>query len=242
MRPDAARKYSRARLTLESYGGRASVQPELVHAQGEERAPIQLRLKRALDIGGALALLLLCLPVIGLIALIVAAGGRPVFYAPGRVGRNGRMFRCLKFRTMVPDAERVLATLLETDPRARLEWERSCKLVDDPRVTRVGRFLRATSLDELPQLFNVLLGQMSLVGPRPVPPDELHERYRENARYYLRVRPGLTGPWQISGRSDMPYEDRVTLDVAYAKAPSLLADIRILARTVPAVLLRRGAR
>jgi lipopolysaccharide/colanic/teichoic acid biosynthesis glycosyltransferase len=198
--------------------------------------------KRALDIVGASILILCCLPVMAVVAAAVAAGGRPTLYRSRRVGLGGEPFDCLKFRTMVPGAEEVLAALLRTDERARAEWTRNCKLGNDPRVTRLGRMLRATSLDELPQLFNVLAGQMSLVGPRPVPRQELNARYGQHAVHYLRVRPGLTGPWQVSGRSDLPYEERVSLDVAYAKAPSLLTDLRILARTAVVVLARKGAR
>ncbi len=198
--------------------------------------------KRALDIVGALTLILCCLPLMAVIAAAVAATGRPTFYRSERVGLGGAAFDCMKFRTMVSGADEALAALLRADERARAEWLRTCKLKDDPRVTRIGRVLRATSLDELPQLFNVLLGQMSLVGPRPVPRQELHDRYGQDAVHYLRVRPGLTGPWQISGRSDLAYDERVSLDVAYAKAPSLLTDLRILARTVVVVLARKGAR
>lgn len=143
---------------------------------------------------------------------------------------------------MAPDSDRLLADLLKADDQARAEWERCCKLTVDPRVTRIGRFLRATSLDELPQLFNVLIGDMSLVGPRPVPQPELRKYYKENAKYYLSVRPGLTGPWQISGRSDIAYDRRVALDVAYTQTQSTLNDVWILLVTVSAVLFRRGAR
>lgn len=201
-----------------------------------------MALKRGLDVGGSVALIVALAPVFLVVAILVAMGGRPIIYTSERVGRGGQPFACAKFRTMVPDADRVLADLLRTDAQARAAWQRTCKLERDPRVTRIGRILRATSLDELPQLFNVLRGDMSLVGPRPVPSAELFERYGDAATIYMRVRPGLTGPWQISGRSDLDYGDRVALDIGYVNAPSLLNDLRILVLTVPAVLLRRGAR
>lgn len=199
------------------------------------------RLKRAFDLLGAGALLLFCLPVFAVIAFLVRLDGGPVFYAHPRVGRDGRVFGCRKFRSMVVDADARLATLLASDPEARREWEATRKLRRDPRVTRVGRFLRATSLDELPQLINVVLGEMSLVGPRPVTEAELAAHYGAAAEHYLSVRPGITGLWQISGRSDTSYAQRVALDVAYATRPSLVQDIRILLATPVAVLRRRGA-
>ncbi len=198
-------------------------------------------LKRGLDILGAGALLLACAPAFLVIAALVKRDGGPVFYAHERVGRGGRLFGCLKFRSMVADADRRLAMLLERDPIARSGWESTRKLKNDPRVTWVGRFLRATSLDELPQIVNVLLGDMSLVGPRPVQAAELAAYYGPAAQHYLAVRPGITGPWQVSGRSDTSYAQRVALDVAYVTHPSLWNDIRILLRTPAAVLARRGA-
>jgi lipopolysaccharide/colanic/teichoic acid biosynthesis glycosyltransferase len=211
--------------------------------EGTERLLAALRpvLKRAMDVAGAGALLLLGLPAFLLIALMVRRDGGKVFYAHMRVGRGGRQFGCLKFRSMVTDADRRLAALLERDPEARAEWEATRKLKNDPRVTMIGRFLRATSLDELPQLINVLRGEMSLVGPRPVQASELAAFYGAAAQHYLTVRPGITGPWQISGRNDTTYAQRVALDVAYATRPSLLNDVKILLRTPIAVLARRGA-
>jgi lipopolysaccharide/colanic/teichoic acid biosynthesis glycosyltransferase len=197
--------------------------------------------KRAMDIAGATALLLLALPAFLVLASLVRMDGGPVFYAHQRVGRGGRLFGCLKFRSMVADADRRLAALLDRDPTARREWEATRKLKNDPRVTWVGRFLRATSLDELPQLINVLKGEMSLVGPRPVQAAELAAFYGAAAQFYLSVRPGITGPWQVSGRSDTSYAQRVALDVGYVTHPSLLQDVKILLRTPVAVLARRGA-
>jgi lipopolysaccharide/colanic/teichoic acid biosynthesis glycosyltransferase len=197
--------------------------------------------KRALDILGAGALLLVALPAFLVIAVLVKLDGGRAFYAHERVGRDGRLFGCLKFRSMVMDADRRLAALLATDADARAEWEASRKLKNDPRVTWIGRVLRATSLDELPQLINVLKGEMSLVGPRPVQASELAVYYGAAAQHYMAVRPGITGPWQVSGRSDTSYAQRVALDVAYATQPSLLTDVKILLRTPAAVLARRGA-
>jgi lipopolysaccharide/colanic/teichoic acid biosynthesis glycosyltransferase len=175
------------------------------------------------------------------LVLLVRMDGGPAFYAHERVGRGGRLFGCLKFRSMVVDSERRLAELLARDPAARAEWEATRKLKRDPRVTWVGRFLRASSLDELPQLINVLRGDMSLVGPRPVICAELAAHYGAAAQHYLSVRPGLTGPWQISGRSDTTYAQRVALDVGYATRADLWTDVKILLRTPAAVILRRGA-
>lgn len=221
----------------------ASGAPALGAGQGTGALRDTLRpvAKRALDIAGASALLLALLVPLLLIALLVRADGGPVLFAHRRIGRGGRPFGCLKFRTMVPDAERRLAALLEADPDARAEWEATRKLRRDPRVTWIGRFLRASSLDELPQLINVLRGEMSLVGPRPVLDVELSTYYGVAAEHYRSVRPGLTGLWQVSGRSDTSYATRVALDVAYITRPSLREDLRILLRTPAAILLRRGA-
>ncbi|MGX9962477.1 sugar transferase [Roseomonas sp. F4] len=201
----------------------------------------QAAAKRALDILGAGALLLFCLPAFLVIAALVRMDGGPAFYAHERVGRGGRLFGCLKFRSMVADADRRLAELLDRDPLARAEWEATRKLKADPRITAIGRFLRATSLDELPQIINVLKGEMSLVGPRPVQSAELAVYYGPAAQHYMAVRPGITGPWQVGGRNDTSYAQRVALDVAYARHHSLLGDIAILLRTPKAVLARRGA-
>jgi exopolysaccharide production protein ExoY len=167
--------------------------------------------------------------------------GSPVLYGGWRVGLGGRLFRCLKFRTMVLDAQPALERLLREDPAARAQWEREQKLDDDPRVTPVGRFLRRSSLDELPQLFNVLRGDMALVGPRPITVPEL-ERYGAARWHYLNVRPGMTGLWQVSGRSDVSYPQRVQLDRRYVEQRTLVGDLQILLRTVKVVLGHDGAR
>jgi Undecaprenyl-phosphate galactose phosphotransferase WbaP len=197
--------------------------------------------KRALDIIGAGVGLLLLAPFFLIVALMVRADGGPAFFAHQRVGRGGKLFGCLKFRSMVIDSQARLETLLANDPAARAEWEATRKLKNDPRITPIGRFLRSTSLDELPQLINVLRGEMSLVGPRPVQEAEIDRYYGASAAHYMAVRPGITGLWQVSGRSETSYESRVALDVSYVSRPSLLADISILLRTPVAVLSRRGA-
>jgi lipopolysaccharide/colanic/teichoic acid biosynthesis glycosyltransferase len=187
-------------------------------------------------------LLALCLPLLGLLAMLIRLDGGPALFHHARIGRGGRPFACVKFRTMTPDAEQRLAALLAVDAGARAEWEMTRKLRRDPRATLIGRFLRASSLDELPQLFNVLRGEMSLVGPRPVTRAELDAYYGDAAaRDYASVRPGITGLWQVSGRNDVSYGRRVELDMAYVRNPSLLMDLRILLQTVRIVLLRRGA-
>jgi lipopolysaccharide/colanic/teichoic acid biosynthesis glycosyltransferase len=197
--------------------------------------------KRALDIIGAGVGLVLLAPFFLIVALMVRADGGPAFFAHQRVGRGGKLFGCLKFRSMVIDSQARLEALLANDPAARAEWEATRKLKNDPRITPIGRFLRSTSLDELPQLINVLLGEMSLVGPRPVQEAEIDRYYGASAAHYMAVRPGITGLWQVSGRSETSYESRVALDVAYVSRPSLLADLSILLRTPVAVLSRRGA-
>jgi Undecaprenyl-phosphate galactose phosphotransferase WbaP len=197
--------------------------------------------KRALDILGAGIGLVLLSPFFLIVALMVRADGGPAFFAHQRVGRGGKLFGCLKFRSMVIDSQARLEALLANDPAARAEWEATRKLKNDPRITRIGRFLRSTSLDELPQLINVLRGEMSLVGPRPVQEAEIDRYYGASAAHYMAVRPGITGLWQVSGRSETSYESRVALDVAYVSRPSMIADLTILLRTPVAVLSRRGA-
>lgn len=191
---------------------------------------------------GAFALLLLFSPLMLMVTwMIWRRDGLPVFFGHYRVGRDGKLFRCLKFRTMARDAERMLAELLRDDPAARAEWDKDQKLSQDPRITPVGHFLRRTSLDELPQLFNVLRGEMSLVGPRPITVAEL-KRYGGVRWHYLSVRPGMTGLWQVSGRNNTTYEERVALDRSYVEQRSMWLDLRILFRTVGVVVARDGAR
>jgi exopolysaccharide production protein ExoY len=185
--------------------------------------------------------LLFILPLMLLVALaIFLQDGGPVVFAHRRVGRNGRHFHCLKFRSMAADAETRLADLLARDPAAREEWARDHKLKNDPRITKLGHFLRKSSLDELPQLFNVLRGEMSLVGPRPIVDAEVC-KYGSRFQHYCAVKPGITGLWQVSGRNDVSYRTRVALDCTYARSKSLPLDLWIMVATVPAVLCRRGS-
>ncbi len=195
--------------------------------------------KRTFDVVVSVNLLLIALPLILLCAAIVATdGGRP-FFRQGRIGRNGRVFWCFKIRTMVVNAEALLASLLVIDAAAALEWATGHKLRRDPRTTQLGRLLRRSSLDELPQLWNVLRGDMSLVGPRPVTRDEL-VLYGPALDAYYNLRPGLTGLWQVSGRNNVTFAERVECDRAYGDCLSLWTDLRILLRTVPAVLRGTG--
>jgi exopolysaccharide production protein ExoY len=196
--------------------------------------------KRLLDILGALALAVALSPLLLVVGLALARDRGPIIYRHTRTGRNGRTFGCLKFRTMVPNAEQVLRELLHQNPELQREWMRDQKLRDDPRVTAIGHFLRRTSLDELPQLWNVLKGEMSLVGPRPVVRDEW-QRYGRHLDTFLAAKPGVTGLWQVMGRSDACYRRRVALDRYYVRKRSLLMDVYILLRTVKVVLLGRGA-
>ncbi len=200
------------------------------------------RLAKALfDLALASLLLVVVSPVLLVLALLVRLDGGPAFYAHRRVGVGGRHFQCLKFRTMVVDAEQRLQKLLSENADLNDQWCQQQKLDADPRVTRLGRFLRQTSLDELPQLFNVVKLQMSLVGPRPIVDSE-KTHYGEHIAEYYATRPGLTGLWQVSGRSDTSYKERVRLDVWYVHNWTLWHDIVVLLKTVPAVLKRKGAR
>jgi len=197
--------------------------------------------KRSFDILVALAALVLLSPIFVLImALVKYSDGGRVFYGHRRIGYNGSTFRCLKFRTMAENGDVLLQHYLDENPQAQEEWRETRKLQDDPRVTVVGSVLRKLSLDELPQLINILRGEMSIVGPRPVVEDEL-ELYEASAVYYLRSRPGLTGLWQVSGRNDVSYAARVAFDTHYVRNWSLTSDLVIVARTIPAVCLSRGS-
>jgi lipopolysaccharide/colanic/teichoic acid biosynthesis glycosyltransferase len=188
----------------------------------------------------ALLILLALSPLLLALAWIIRRDGSPATFEHYRVGCGGRLFRCIKFRTMRPDAERALLEVLGRDPVLRAEWRRDQKLKHDPRVTPLGRWLRRSSLDELPQLLNVLRGEMALVGPRPITVPELR-RYGPARWKYLSVPPGMTGLWQVSGRNWTTYEERVDLDQLYVKNRSAWLDCQILARTVMVVLNRHGA-
>lgn len=197
--------------------------------------------KLAMDKTIAALVLLMVAPIFLIVAaVILLRDGNPVFFGHSRVGRNGRTFRCYKFRTMVRDADVQLSRLLAIDPIAREEWQTERKLTRDPRVNAFGRLLRKSSIDELPQLWNVLRGDMSLVGPRPVTSDE-SEKYGDAFSTYTKVRPGVTGAWQVSGRNETSYADRVKLDVDYVQTQSLRGDITILAKTAGVVLFGTGA-
>lgn len=189
-------------------------------------------IKRGFDIVIASMMFVLFLPLLAMVsAIILFFDGPSVFFAHERVGRNGKKFKCLKFRTMVKNADVVLQEILENDSEARREWEMHRKLKNDPRIVPViGKFLRKSSLDELPQIINVLRGDMSLVGPRPIVDEEL-AFYGAARNLYLSVRPGLTGPWQIGNRSDDTYENRVKQDVDYIENWSLKRDFSIVTST-----------
>ena len=195
---------------------------------------------RLLDVPVALGLIVLLLPVMLLIAISIRiTGSGPVIFAHRRVGKDGKVFKCFKYRTMRLGAEDSLNALLARDADLRKEWELNQKLLSDPRVTRLGRLLRNTSLDELPQLFNVLWGSMALVGPRPIVTAEL-SRYGRYASTYTSVRPGLTGLWQVTRNESTSYERRVATDVLYVRKRTFLLDCRILLATIPAVLIGNG--
>lgn len=203
--------------------------------------PVQALTKRILEWVIILLTLPVLLPMMAVIAFLIRFDSSgPVFIRHQRIGVYGRHFRCIKFRSMVRDADAVLEQHLANDDEARKEWDRDHKLREDPRITRVGRVLRRTSLDELPQLFNVMCGQMSLVGPRPIIDEEV-KRYGRWFDLYCRVRPGITGLWQVSGRNDLPYQERVRLDIYYVRNWSVWMDLHIIARTIVAVLFTRGA-
>jgi exopolysaccharide production protein ExoY len=223
-----------------------AVQTESALIEGAQRriglSPAGFVLKRAFDLVSVVALFALFGWLMLLIALLVRmSGGRKVIYGHTRVGRDGKLFQCLKFRSMVLNSDEVLRNLLETDPDARAQWERDFKLKDDPRITRIGRFIRKTSLDELPQLWNVLRGEMSMVGPRPVVQAELEQYYGDVKQHYLSVPPGLTGLWQVSGRNDLDYAQRVALDKSYVENSSVLYDLTIMVRTLKVMVASRGA-
>jgi Undecaprenyl-phosphate galactose phosphotransferase WbaP len=203
---------------------------------------LELGLKRVFDYLSVVVILTLFgwLMLI-IVACIKVSSPGPVVFGHVRVGRLGKPFKCYKFRSMVPNAQEVLHELLARDPQALAEWNRDFKLKNDPRITGIGRFIRKTSLDELPQLWNVLVGDMSIVGPRPVVRKELTQYYGNGRRHYLSMRPGLTGLWQISGRSDIGYDERVALDKQYVQTWTVFMDFMIVMRTVTVMLGKSGA-
>lgn len=198
-------------------------------------------LKRALDLVVAIPAAIFLLPIYITIAVVIYADdGGPVIFSQKRRGRNGKYFKCYKFRTMVRDAQSRLDTLLENNPELREEWAQTQKLKCDPRLTSSGGRLRRYSLDELPQMWNIIKGEMSIVGPRPIVDNEV-PRYAENIEFYDTVRPGVLGLWQISGRNDVSYDTRVALDREYAERRTVAGDIMIMFRSIPAILFKRGA-
>lgn len=237
-------------IAQDSHRGRESgrLGPGLPVAAIRERLPggrrattLRIDLVRSLDILLATVGLILVAPTLALLAAAIRLqDGGPALFRQARLGRDGVEFLCLKLRTMRTDASARLDQLLASDPAAQAEWARDQKLRCDPRITPLGRFLRASSLDELPQLINVLRGEMSLVGPRPIVAAEI-ERYGRQYRHYCAVRPGLTGLWQISGRNEVSYDRRVAMDVLYVKNRTIVKYFQILILTVPAVLFKRGS-
>lgn len=204
--------------------------------------PVNKFIKKVFDlITSCILLLILTIPMIVIAVLIKITSRGPAIFSQKRTGRNDTTFKCYKFRTMYNDAEARLNNLLATSEEARNEWGRNWKLLNDPRITKIGRFLRQTSLDELPQIFNVLKGDMSLVGPRPVTEEEINEYYKDQAKLCFGVPPGVTGLWQVSGRSNTSYDYRITLDSWYVRNWNLWLDIVILLKTVRVVLKKEGA-
>jgi undecaprenyl-phosphate galactose phosphotransferase len=203
--------------------------------------PVNTVIKKCFDMVVSLILIpVLAVPMALLSFLVKIDSKGPVIFSQDRIGENGRLFRCLKFRTMLGDAEENLSALLKNDPEAFREWQKHWKLRDDPRVTRIGRFLRMTSLDELPQIFNVLKGEMSLVGPRPYLPIERQEIGRQGETILL-SKPGITGLWQVSGRSETSYQYRMSLDLWYVRNWNLWLDVVILLKTIRIVFKKEGA-
>lgn len=231
-----------AYLICYKYGYVNSVELGLEHDSQLSLAPAKpiTLAKRLFDLGSVSLIMLLTSPLFIAIALIQAFDNGPLFYGQRRIGHGGSIFRCWKFRTMIPNAEAVLEDILERDPAAKMEWAQYEKLRDDPRITRIGKFLRRTSLDELPQLFNVINGDMSLVGPRPM---AVHERDRWGAYYrlYKQVKPGITGPWQIQYRTDSDYGTRIRCLNEYVDNWSLVKDIKYLLLTLKVPFAKTGA-
>ncbi|MCP5468627.1 MAG: sugar transferase [Deltaproteobacteria bacterium] len=198
-------------------------------------------LKRGLDLLLIVLSLPFFIPLMLFLSLWIKLDSKgPIVYSGQRIGKDGKAFSCFKFRTMHPNADQILDELLKNNPNLQEEWKKDQKLRQDPRVTRAGKWIRKLSIDELPQVFNILRGDMSWVGPRPIVKDEII-RYGDKFSYYKQVRPGLTGLWQVSGRNHTSYEERVNLDMFYAQKINLLLDLKIILKTLPAVLFSKGA-
>lgn len=199
-------------------------------------------IKRLFDILFSVFILTFSSPLMVFIALAIRLSSKgKIVYAHERIGRGGKTFRCLKFRTMYPDAEMRLNEILENAPELKKEWEMTHKLKNDPRVTHIGKFLRKTSLDEFPQFWNVLKGDLSVVGPRPVVHYEVSKHLGPKAGKILSIRPGLTGLWQVSGRSDISYAKRIQMDEHYVESQSIYLDLKIIAKTIPSMFFSKGA-
>ncbi len=218
--------------------GKMIVAPALPHTQLHE---IQSSIsKQIFDRTVAALGLLALLPVFLLIGSMIKKDGGPAFYYQDRVGYEGKPFKCWKFRSMIVNADQALQQILANDPQARAEWDKDFKLKNDPRITKTGHFIRRTSLDELPQLWNVLRGDMSLVGPRPVTEKETLF-YGDTLKDYISVKPGMTGLWQISGRNNVSYAERVALDSRYVHTRSFFGDLGIIMKTVKVMCFKTGA-
>ena len=199
--------------------------------------------KNFLDFLFSMIILIACLPLFIIISLLIKLSSRgPIFFLQERIGRNNVSFKCIKFRTMHPEAKDILENLLMKDPKFKIEFEKTHKIKNDPRITTIGKLLRKTSLDELPQFINVLRNEMSIIGPRPIVSKE-KKKYGKNIKKVLSIKPGITGLWQVSGRNNLTYKKRVNLDLNYAENYNFLMDLRILIRTIGVILfpLDRGA-
>jgi len=220
----------------------SNTRTNLVEIKNRLKSKYRLILQQLFNYMLAILLLPILLPIIAILAFIIKKESPgPVFFAHNRVGQNGKIIPTLKFRSMYSDAKERLKKLLDEDEEIKKEWETNFKLKDDPRVTKIGSIMRRTSLDELPQIFNVLKGEMNFVGPRPVIQEEIDQYYKENSEYYFMVKPGISGLWQVSGRSDTDYDFRVSTDKWYVTNWSLWLDVVILVKTVKVVLFREGA-
>ena len=198
--------------------------------------------KRMFDIFFSISVLFIGSPVYVLIGLLVyLTSPGPIFFGHIRVGRGNKKIKCWKFRTMIKNADKTLTDLLESNPQLKMEWNKYYKLKNDPRINFFGKFLRKTSLDELPQFFNVLIGDLSVVGPRPCVPDEVVQNFGEKTNKILSIRPGITGIWQISGRNDLTRAARARLEESYIEKQSLLFDIKIILKTIPSMIFSKGA-
>lgn len=227
---------------LKDYHNLAMNDPTLTLIQPLEISIKHNIVKRAFDIFFSILILSVTSPLMFFIALTVRFSSKgKIVYAHERIGRGGKPFRCYKFRTMYPDADMRLKEILENCPHLKNEWEQNHKLKNDPRVTPIGKFLRKTSLDEFPQFWNILKGDLSVVGPRPVIQQEVIRHLGPKAAKILSIRPGLTGVWQVSGRNDISYANRIKLDEQYVDTQSLYLDLKIIAKTIPSMFLSKGA-